>query len=327
MSRIIRVKFLYRAASDELDAGHPFAAGMAISLLQDAVEALAHEAAASVNATLKPRANFLDHWDAVAATGKSLPYKIEMTELNQARVGFKHLGVNPAISDAEKHMAAAHRFLVETAREFFSTDFDVLSEADLIENAKLRAAIRESENVLTAGNAELALEHCRDALDVVESLMSAVAVVSERDSKPPMSKKLQASVPDLINWTMRRFAALEKSVALSFLRINPTDYWFLYNSLPSKTAGGGYHWPARSSPIPIQTIDRARACIQIIINLALRVQRIHADMQRLALRSGIIEEQRRLKEWQDALLDQQTTDEAFEHQGETATSRETGGPT
>jgi len=102
LSRIIRTKFLYRAAVNELDSGHPFAAGMAISLLQDAVEAMAHEAAASVNAQLKTHTNFLEHWDAVAksASGKQLPYKIEMTELNAARVNFKHLGVNPSLPEA-----------------------------------------------------------------------------------------------------------------------------------------------------------------------------------------------------------------------------------
>ncbi len=142
MSRIVRVKFLYRAAVDELDSGHPFAAGMAISLLQDAVEAMAHEVAASVQAKIAVRAIFLDHWDEVsaAAGGKSLPFRIEMTELNVARVGFKHQGANPALSDAEKHLAAAHRFLVDTACEFFSSDFDGLLEADLIANAEVRAA-------------------------------------------------------------------------------------------------------------------------------------------------------------------------------------------
>lgn len=121
MSRIIRTKFLYRAAINELDSGHPFAAGMAISLLQDAVEAMAHEAAASVNVPLPARSNFLDHWDAVAksSSGNQLPYKIEMTELNAARVAFKHLGVNPALSEAEKQRLSAHRFLVETAQAFF----------------------------------------------------------------------------------------------------------------------------------------------------------------------------------------------------------------
>ena len=51
---IIRTKFLYRVATNELDFGHPSAAGMAVSLMQDAVEAMDYETVASVNAQLSP---------------------------------------------------------------------------------------------------------------------------------------------------------------------------------------------------------------------------------------------------------------------------------
>jgi hypothetical protein len=309
--RLVRVKFLYRAAVDELDSGHPFAAGMAISLLQDAVEAMAHEAAASVHATIGARANFLDHWDAVASAGagKKLPYKIEMTELNVARVGFKHQGVNPATSDAEKHGTAAHRFLAETAKEFFATDFDELSEADLIANADIRATSKLAEQALTADDPTKALEHCRNALDTVESLMRSAIVVSEQDHfGPPVPREFRAAAADLVEWTLRRFTALEKSVALSFLNINPADYWFLYDSLPLRTLGGTFVWRFAGSPIPHRTAQRAQACIRIIIDLALRVERFHADMQRLSVRSGMVEEQRRLKEWQDKTLSQPIPD-------------------
>jgi len=157
MSRIMRTKFLYRAAVNELDSGHPFAAGMAISLLQDAVEAMAHDAAASVNAQLPARASFLDHWEAVAKcpSGKQLPYKIEMRELNAARVAFKHQGVSPAVSEAEKQRLAAHRFLAETAQGFFGLDFDELSEADLIANVDIHSASRSRVCAHCSGSVEI----------------------------------------------------------------------------------------------------------------------------------------------------------------------------
>jgi hypothetical protein len=167
---------------------------MAVSLLQDAVEAMAHEVAGSVHAKIGPRANFLDHWDAVtsASGGRSLPCRIEMTELNAARVGFKHQGVNPALSDAEKHRVAAHRFLVDTARDFFSTNFDELSEADLIVNTGVRAAIKLAEDALEKDAKTTALEHCRDALDIVESLMKVAVKLSENDDfGPPLPTELK----------------------------------------------------------------------------------------------------------------------------------------
>ena len=202
MSRIVRVKFLYRAAIDELSSGHPFAAGMAVSLLQDAVEAMAHEAAASVGAVTSAHTRFLEHWDAVAKAGdKTLPYRTEMGELNTARVGFKHQGVNPDIADAEKHAVAAHRFLVETAREFFGwSDFDSLSEADLISSAVVQASVKAAESALAAGDPTKALEICRDALDHAETslkytqkrLQELISRMAEKSPAPPSSPELMA---------------------------------------------------------------------------------------------------------------------------------------
>lgn len=308
MSRIIRTKFLYRAAVNELDSGHPFAAGMAISLLHDAVEAMAHEAAASVNAPLPVRSNFLDHWEAVAksSSGKQLPYKIEMTELNAARVAFKHLGVNPALSEAEKQRLSAYRFLVETAQAFFKVDFNEISEADLIANVEIQSAVKAAEAALVASDPTRSLEYSRVALDEVEELMRSAVIVAETDHfGPKIPREVRELAEDAVRWVNRRFRALEKSVALSVLRVNPADYWFLYQTLPQRTLDGSFFWMPAISSISTQTPERARACIRIIIELAQRVERVHADWQRLVVQSGVADEQRRLKELQDSLLDQQ----------------------
>ena len=308
MIRIIRTKFLYRAAVNELDSGHPFAAGMAISLLQDAVEAMAHEAAATVNAQLSVRANFLDHWEGVAKSGleKQLPYRIEMAELNVARVAFKHQGVNPAVAEAEKQRLAVHRFLSEVAQNFFGVDFDDISEADLVVNTQIRLAIKNAESALVASDPSKSLECCRDALDYVEDLMKNAIVVSETDPfGPKIPREFLSAAEGFLQWTNRRFAALEKSVALSVLRVNPAEYWFLHNSLPIKAVSGRFYWPPTQSPISAKTPERARTCIRIIIDLAQRVEHAHADLQRLAVQSGVIEERRRLKEWQDRAVNQE----------------------
>jgi hypothetical protein len=306
--RIIRCKFLYRAALSELDSGHAFAAGMAISLLQDAVEAMAHEAAASVNAPLKPHANFLEHWDAIDKSGstKRLLYKIEMTDLNIARVAFKHRGVSPSLSEADKQRTAAHRFLVETAREFFGADFDDLSEADLIADTRIRDAIKAAESALSGSDATKSLECCREALDTVEKLMAEAVAVSEKNSfGPKIPQEFRAAAEGIEQWANRRFAALQIGVTLSILRVNPAEYWFLYDSLPRKTAAGSFYWPPEQSLISKKTPERARTCIRIIVDLTLRVERVYADLQRLVKQSGVGEERRLLKEWQDKLLDQE----------------------
>ena len=103
----------------------------------------------------------------------------------------------------------------------------------------------------------------------------------------------------------RRLAAVQTSVTLSILKVNPAEYWFLYDSLPQRTTAGSFYWPPTKSLISKRTAERAQACIRIIIDMALRVERVHADLQRLVKQSGIGEERRLLKELQDKFLDQQ----------------------
>jgi hypothetical protein len=272
---------------------------------------MAHDAAAFVNAPLKHHSSFLGHWDAVANCGsaKQLPYKTEMDELNTARVAFKHQGVNASVSEAEKQRTAAHRFLVETARDFFQIDFDELSEADLIVDSKIRDAVKAAEAALKS-DATQCLECSRTALDLVEKVMAETVVVAEKDLfGPPIPRELRSAADGVVKWVNRRFAALQTSVTLSIVKVNPAEYWFLYDTLPGRTEAGGFYWPPSTSLISKRTPERAKACIRIIIDLTLRVERVHADVQRLVKQSGVLEERRLLKQWQDKLLDQEIPDD------------------
>jgi hypothetical protein len=312
VNQIVRVKFLYRAALDQWESGHPFAAGMAISLLQDAVEAMAHDAAASLGASARAGAGLLDYWDAVAKSqsGKVLPYKIEMAALNAARVGFKHHGAEHAPAEVEKHVLAAHRFLQEAALQFFGVDFDGLSEADLISAEGVRIALKAAEEALTRDDVKGTLERSRDALDVLQALLKKTVPVAEEDPfGPPIPLELRKAAEGVVRWLNRRFSALEMAVSLSVLGMNPADFWFLSGTLPYRNYAGVYHWLS-PNPIQTQTADRAQTCIRIIINMALRLDRLRANLQRLEGRAGLAEEQRRQKEWQDRLLNQVTIEAA-----------------
>lgn len=311
MSSIVRVKFLYRAALDQWESGHPYAAGMTISLLQDAVEAMAHDAAASVRANPRSGAGLFDYWEAISKVknGKELPCKVEMGALNSARVGFKHHGTEHSPSEVEKHIAAAHRFLQQTAHDFFGLDFDGLSEADLINETGIRDALKAAEAALARDDVTTALERCRDALDVVEALQKETIPVAERNPMTPsIPREARAFADGILKWIARRFAALKVSVPMSVLGVNPAEVWFLYGTLSSKNHVGVYHWPHTKSLVSTRTRDRAQTSIRIDINLALRLDRVRADLKRLEVRTGLAEEERRRKEWQDRVLNQVSTE-------------------
>jgi hypothetical protein len=283
MNDIIRVKFLYRAAMDVLESGQPFAAGMAVSGLQDAVEAMAHEAAALVGANVGPKTFFLEHWEQVAkvsGNAKRLAFKSEMSDLNAARVGFKHQGNSPDIADAEKHALAAHRFLVDTAQVFFAVDFDSLSEADLINGAELRQEIKLAEAALSEGNAEACLRHCRLAMNLVEVLMRVATGVYDPARRSP---DVPREAERIMSWAEDRLNEIEVNLALTALRVNPADAQILYDSLPQHSVNKKNFWFRSGVKV---TAERARTSLRILLDLGLRAERAKWQLDRLHRQAG-----------------------------------------
>jgi hypothetical protein len=269
---------------DSLESGNLFSAGMAVSWLQDAVEAMAHGAAAEVGAKVGPRTMFLDYWDRVAEVQdntKRLAFKSEMSDLNAARVGFKHLGNSPDVADAERHARAAHRFLMDTAQVFFSVDFDSLSEADLLNGEELRQEIKRAEAALSAGDAEGCLRHCRLGMDVVEKLMRVATGVYDHTSRVP---DVPQEATRVMSWIEDRFADVEVNLALNTLRVNPADAQILYDSLPQHSANRQRFCPRYGVNV---TPELAKTSLRILIDVALRAERAKSQLDRLQRQAGM----------------------------------------
>jgi len=99
--------------------------------------------------------------------------------------------------------------------------------------------------------------------------MKSSVIVAERNQfGPKIPREVREAAEDAVRWVNRRFTALEKSVALSVLRVKPRGLWFLYQTLPGRTIDGGFYWMPAISTISTRTPERARACIRIIIDLA-----------------------------------------------------------
>ena len=285
--RLLRAKFLFNEARNQLESFAPFSAGMTVSLLQDAVEAMAHEVASIVGARMKTNPSFLEHWEAIANVppNRLLPYRVDMDDLNSARVGFKHRGNNPDRADAERHTGRAHLFLLETAKTFFDVNFDELSEVDLVADNAVRAALKAGELAAIAGNVEVALERCRDAMDLVDkTLRESIVVAPNRvHIVGGFGGMSQARAIESI---LSMVTGLEKSLMLSVLRINPVEYWFLKSVLPLKSMGNTYQIVERAGAAPARTVELAHECVRIALRIALRADLVKAEARRLGERAG-----------------------------------------
>lgn len=96
-----------------------------------------------------------------------------MQDLNHARVGFKHRGVIPAETEAERFLKLSHLFLTEATQTFFGLDFDAVSEAEMIASIALREAVQRAEATLHSGDLYESLTARRDAMTIVETMLSS----------------------------------------------------------------------------------------------------------------------------------------------------------
>lgn len=167
LSDALLAKFFFVRGCGYVPFGTAFDTGLAVSLFQDAAEIAAQAATKIVGA--KPGATFLDHWNQVAQAGKPaprdmLPMKTEMTQLNMARVNFKHHGNPPAYADGFQR--DVERFLRKVFADFLGEDFDAVSQADMIGDAGIRKEMKAAEEAINEGKPEIALHRCADALRI-----------------------------------------------------------------------------------------------------------------------------------------------------------------
>ena len=140
-------KFMFDRAEKEAVSNHPFSAGLAVSLLQDAVE-LGAAAACGQQGLKMPKA-FLEFWKLPELR---LVEFACMQRLNCARVSFKHLGNQPSRDAFIDFRAPALRVLDYISERFFSLDFASVSLADGVANRKTRERFKRAEGYLAAGN-------------------------------------------------------------------------------------------------------------------------------------------------------------------------------
>lgn len=108
----------------------------------------------------------IDNFDSFKKSGKRLPYRQELRNLNQLRNMVQHHAVEPETSTMEDWRVFTKRFLIESFKDYFDKSFDNISSLDLIADDNLRKLIEISGKYLAnkdivqcAINAKVAFEY------------------------------------------------------------------------------------------------------------------------------------------------------------------------
>lgn len=150
IEQVVISKRIFTIAEDYSRQSEPLAAGLAISLLQDAVEQLTWCIAKHQDLNVRDTEGFVSLLSKIEKkSGEPIPQKAKMLELNKARVSFKHYGNLPASSESEKLRIYVYDFLTLACQRYLETDFDEVSLAALIGSETIRGHIEAAQEALS----------------------------------------------------------------------------------------------------------------------------------------------------------------------------------
>lgn len=173
-ARLLLAKYFYSRGCDILRDGGLFDPGLAVSLFQDAVEIMLLACGTVVHASPKEKTGFEALWDEVnralvAHSRTPLRMKIQVINLNKARVNFKHSGQVPDARVAESCRLDTSEFLSWAANEYFDKEFASLSLVTFVVDEAERDRLQQALELLNAQDRTGALLKCSEALSQISA--------------------------------------------------------------------------------------------------------------------------------------------------------------
>lgn len=147
--KLICAKYLFSNGLNTLTNAGPFSAGIALLSFQDSVEMTMSVIAEHWECNIKERTPFNGILDQVEGiTGKILPCKSSFTQMNKARVNFKHYGLEPKQSTVVKFRNDIEEYYPRIYKEYLNIDYSSISLIDLIKHRRTENYLHASQDAL-----------------------------------------------------------------------------------------------------------------------------------------------------------------------------------
>lgn len=241
ITQLLLSKRLFVEASEYAKRQDAFSCGIAVSLLQDAVEilvwALIKHRGISVNA-LSP---FTKNLELLKNDGVSFPETPKLLDLNTARVGFKHYGNLPASTEAQKFQGYVEDFLRNVITSQFRQDFDSLSLVDLVPFPEIKARLKAAETHFAKAEFEDAASEASIAkVELFGKLDKYIPRVTRDLGIDPFARSDALRDVRVFRYLEEYLNMLREVSLVALLRLSLEDYAFLTTTLSqvSKTEAG-----------------------------------------------------------------------------------------
>lgn len=167
INRILLARRLYELARDHLKSEIDLSLSIGVNLLQDSVEVFLIAIAAHVQADIGDRTQFDQYFDAInKKTGKVLPLRTRLNDLNKLRVNSKHRGLAPAKSEVSELPIIVRAFFEEVSSSLLGCPFSSISLIDLMKDGEVKDLLKQATTSFKNGAYEECLVACRKAIYV-----------------------------------------------------------------------------------------------------------------------------------------------------------------
>ncbi len=273
-AQLLIVKRLFVEATKFAEQTDPIAAGIATSLLQDAIELYLWTLIKERNIQVKENDGFVIYLQKLHEGGFRVPSKARLLELNKARVNFKHYGNLPAPAEAAKHRDYVEDFLREAMKPDFGIEFDDLSLADLVADPEIKEHLRSAEKHLKSGSTtDAAIELAKARTLAFEIMNRYMPAVDHRLADADRALNAINGVQGVRPFTYLReyLGALREASLVAMLNVPVEDYGLLSGGLPnaSRAVSGKWHISHRGTGYPEVECRKAFASL---VSLCLRLQ-------------------------------------------------------
>lgn len=256
--QLLLSKRIYLEGCEFAERNDPVSSGLAISLFQDAVEMFVWTLIKERNIAVKENAQFTTNIESLSRDGAKLSFVPQLQELNKARVGFKHYGNLPAITEAEKFRTYVEEFLRVSFAEYFEQSFENLSLVDIVAFDDVRSHLKSSEEFVVLAKYSEAIHEAAIAKSILFS-------------------KLDRFIPKVGDGLIigDYLELLREAILAALIRMPLQDYAFIKNALPKvymSPLGGG--WQVVDRLLIKHDEAHCKRAIECLVALSIRMESI-----------------------------------------------------
>ncbi|WP_427311032.1 hypothetical protein [Cupriavidus sp. H39] len=281
LRQVVLAKQLFTEATNFQRRQSALHSGLAVSLAQDAVEMFlraVYKQRCGTGQEPKDFTGVIDRIDQAAGAQEELrvPFRARLTDLNKARVNFKHYGLYPDRTDARQLLEYASDFFGAATQRFFGQDFEGISLGDLVQASDIRERLHAATEAARRGESDEALGLAAEAVDLSVLALLDVLPNSARYSFLPdivqHDRKTEQAWRDLPKHIDRNITALRRMAVTVSLPIDLAALQRFNEFVPGlqRVLSGTYYRSKRNSEAP--SPDDVDFCIRFATDFALAVE-------------------------------------------------------